>query len=159
MSMIEWMNRWGLPPEAVQELYQVLGVTQESSPIGEGPGISEAAVQAHVRVEASEKGIRLWRNNVGATLDSRGRMIRYGLCNDSKRMNESMKSSDLVGIKPIYIGPEHVGKTFGQFTAREVKHSGWEFKGTLEERAQLSWMSLVSSLGGDAKFCSGEGSF
>ena len=59
--------------------------------------MSEAAVQAAIRIRASELGVRLFRNNVGACVDETGRVIRYGLANDSAQLQKRLKSSDLVG--------------------------------------------------------------
>ena len=114
-------------------------------------------VLSRVRLEASKQGCRLWRNNVGACTDENGNFIRYGLANDSKKMNDAMKSSDLVGVRPVMIQPEHVGKIIGQFMCREVKRAGWRWTGTKREQAQLAWINLIVALGGDAQFCNSEG--
>lgn len=119
---------------------------------------SEAAQQALVRLEASRKGLVLWRNNVGVLVDERGVPVRFGLANDSAAVNRSIKSADLVGIRPLLITPAHVGSVVGQFVSREVKAEGWRYTGTERERAQLRWAELVLSLGGDAAFATGEGS-
>ena len=114
---------------------------------------SEANAQATIRLEASKKGLRLWRNNVGASIDDRGNFIRFGLANDSKRMNEVIKSSDLIGIRPLNVG----GRIIGQFVAREVKPPGWQYSGTKREIAQLAFLELVASFGGDATFATDKG--
>ena len=118
---------------------------------------SEARILSELRLEASELGYRLWRNNVGATYTSSGDFIRSGLANDSATLNKSIKSADLIGIKPILITQSHVGQIIGQFVSREVKSAGWNYSATDRERAQLSWAELILSLGGDACFATGKG--
>lgn len=121
-------------------------------------GRSEAVVSAQVRVEAAERGGILWRNNVGAALDRNGRTVRYGICNDSRRVNARFKSSDLIGILPVKITVKHVGSVIGQFFARECKKADWIYKGTDREKAQLRFIELVTSMGGNAAFTRGRGS-
>lgn len=115
---------------------------------------SEDTVQGEVRLKASQQGFRLWRNNVGVMLDKRGIPVRYGLCNESKKQNEKIKSSDLIGVKPVIITPDMVGSVIGVFYAREVKKEGWEYKGTPREKAQLNFLNIVRFMGGDAEFIS-----
>lgn len=155
MNLTQWGIKWGVPYAALDDLRREFGtVSTEPSPIA---GESEAAVQNRIRLEASRAGCRLWRNNVGAFEDEGGGWVRYGLCNDSKQMNKMIKSSDLVGIRPVAIGPQHIGQTIGQFIAREVKEADWAFSGTEHELAQLKFLELVASLGGDAAFATSEG--
>jgi len=114
---------------------------------------SELDILNAVRLEASEKGARLWRNNVGATYASDGRFIRYGLANDSEQLNKVLKSSDLIGIQPTLITEKHVGKIIGVFLCREIKHASWKFApGNKRDAAQLAWINLINRLGGDADF-------
>lgn len=155
MLISEWANRWGIPPEAIQDLQATL--TQQTPDPKTQPGESEAAIQTRIRLEASRVGTRLWRNNVGAGYMEDGSFIRFGLANDSKQMNDRIKSHDLIGIRPVLIEPHHVGKTIGQFVSREIKAAGWKYRGTKREEAQLRWAELIVSLGGDACFTNGEG--
>lgn len=119
--------------------------------------MNEASVQNVIRLEASRKGARLWRNNVGATYTREGAFLRYGLANDSANVNREIKSADLIGIKPVLITQEMVGMVIGQFVSREIKASNWRYSGNERERAQLQWAELILSLGGDACFAVGEG--
>ena len=113
---------------------------------------SENRVQTAARLTASRQGKRLWRNNNGACKDENGRLIRYGLGNDSKRLNSKVKSSDLIGITPVVITQEMVGQTVGIFTSVECKKEGWVYTGTPREVAQAAWLTIVRSMGGIGKF-------
>lgn len=158
MNLNQWALKWGVSYEALEDLRKQFGMIN-TDPVAPVRGNNEAAVQARVRLEASHKGARLWRNNVGAIKDERGVPVRYGLANDSKQMNDIIKSSDLIGLRPILITPQHVGQTIGQFVAREVKGPTWRYTGTKREQAQRKFLELVVSLGGDACFVTEEGSF
>ena len=114
---------------------------------------SESEIDEEIKLEAAVKfRSHLWRNNVGAMFDAVGRMVRYGLANDSKAMNEKLKSGDRVGITPIVITQAMVGKTVGVFTSIEVKKENWKWTGTEREKAQLAWVELVQEKGGIAGF-------
>ena len=152
-----WARRWQIPPHVLTDLKMRLGVAHTGiSP--KDKGHSESHVQSLIKIEASRKGARLFRNNVGATVMPDGSFIRYGLANESAAINRVIKSSDLIGIKPVLITIDMVGLTIGQFISREVKHSEWEYTGTDREKAQLRWLELILSFGGDAAFVTGEGS-
>ena len=156
-AVYQWAARHGVSLQAVQELASLFGMQGGHDLPPEVKGTSEAAVQAAVRLEAARKGVRLFRNNVGALVDSRGVPVRYGLANDSKQLNEVMKSADLIGWRPLLIEPRHVGTVVAQFVSREVKAVDWHYTGADREPAQLAWAQLVTSGGGDAAFCTGEG--
>ena len=147
MNLAKWAAVHNISDEAFAALKQSLGLdgTQRDSRM-EGLPVSEAGATNHIRIEAAEAGVLLWRNNVGALQDDRGNWVRYGLANDSKAINERIKSSDLVGIRPN-----------GQFIAREVKAPGWRYTGTDREQAQLRFINLVNEKGGDACFATGKG--
>lgn len=149
MRFDEWAIRWNLPAQALTELASIEYdlVSEQTYQSG-----SEQGVQARCMLEASKRGGRLWRNNVGVLLDSRGVPVRYGLANTSKRVNENFKSADLIGIRPITIGPEWVGYTIGQFVSLECKKPNWTYTGKGRETAQMNWAQLVRGLGGHAGF-------
>jgi hypothetical protein len=114
---------------------------------------SESVVQQRIRTEIARLNIDLWRNNSGACEDKTGRVIRYGLCNDSKDVNANLKSSDLIGIRPMVVTSEWVGHTVGVFAAIECKESGWKLRpGDARGQAQQRFISLVQNNGGFAGF-------
>ena len=116
---------------------------------------SEYAVSQEVLLNLSKRGCRVFRNNSGAVTTEDGRHIRFGLGNTSAILNKKIKSSDLIGITPTIITPEHVGQTVGIFTAIEVKHGGWRFNpGDDHARAQLKFLEIIHSLGGIGTFIS-----
>lgn len=155
MNLSQWAIKWQIPYDALDDLRSQIGMINTDPPIV--PGRSESAVQSMVRLEASRLGKRLWRNNVGAGYLDNGSFIRWGLANDSDRLNKQIKSSDLIGIEPVIVQPHHVGHTLGIFLAREVKTVGWQYSGTEREQAQLKWLQLITSMGGNACFATGEG--
>jgi len=156
MNLNEWAIKHGVSFEAVEDLRAGLGaVNTDPTPV-DNDG-SESFIQTSARLEATQKGARLWRNNVGATYTDDGRFLRYGLANDSKRMNEVIKSSDLIGIRPVHITPKMINTTVGVFVARECKPEGWVYTGTPRELAQLKFLELITSLGGDAGFANSVG--
>lgn len=113
----------------------------------------ESATASHITLDAANIGVELWRNNNGAFPDETGRVIRYGLCNDSKKMSENVKSSDYIGITPVLITPDMVGQVIGVFTAIETKPSDWKFS-PADKRAvaQRAFHDIVLRAGGFAGF-------
>lgn len=101
-------------------------------PCWRGCGMSERDTQHAVRVAAT---IPVWRNNVGVA-NIKGARVRFGLCPGS---------SDLIGIRPLLITPEHVGTVVGQFVAWEVKSSDGR---TTKE--QEMFLKIIGSNGGVA---------
>ena len=96
--------------------------------------VSEQETQQQIRLQLGRGPVRLWRNNCGALLDQRGQMVTYGLCKGS---------SDLIGLRQVVIGPEHLGQTLAVFSAIEVK--GPRGRATAE---QLAFIAAVQRLGG-----------
>ena len=156
-AVYQWAARHGVSMQALHELQAIFGMHGGHDLPPAVKGTSEAAVQSAVRLEAARKGVRLFRNNVGALIDSRGVPVRYGLANESKQVNEVLKSSDLVGWRPFVIGPQHVGLCVAQTVLRECKKVGWRYTGDEHEQAQLNWLMLGAKDGADVAFCTGEG--
>lgn len=156
MNLDLWAQKWGISSNAIQDLKKILGIDMAKMFHGEH-FLSEAEIQNIVRLEASQKGCRLWRNNVGATYTQKGDFFRYGLANESSSVNKIIKSADLIGIRPVKVTYSMVGFTIGQFMSREIKNSNWKYRGTEREKAQLNWAELILALGGDACFAIGKG--
>jgi hypothetical protein len=147
----EWAARWCLPDTALAELATVQWETVMH------PSGSEAAVQANVRLKAAALGWHLWRNNLGAAELKRGGFVRFGLANDSPKLNAVLKSADLIGHRPHLVTPEDVGRTLAVFLSIEVKRSGWSPSADPRYPAQLRWAALVNRCGGDARFVTDAG--
>lgn len=160
-TLATWAQQWGIAPAAVADLAARLGMDgaiHTAHVKRPEEAASESHVQSLVRLEASRLGIVMFRNNVGALLDERGVPVRYGLANESRQQNEQIKSSDLIGIRKVLITQDMVGTYLGQFVARECKHGAWRMSPTdKHEKAQLTFLNLVLSYGGDAAFAPGVG--
>lgn len=144
-NLNDWARRWNVAPGALVELRNMLTPIEVKTVVDDSV-TGEAGAQNAIRLEASKRGVLLFRNNVGACTDDKGNFIRYGLANDSKRMNQAVKSSDLIGID-----------SNGQFWAIEVKAPGWKYSGSERERAQLKFIKMVLARGGRACFATGPG--
>lgn len=116
----------------------------------------EDEVQSELRLRIAREGrTTLFRNNSGAMKDQTGRVVRYGLANDSARINEVLKSGDLIGWTKVVITPEMVGQTVAVFTSIECKREGWEpDPKDKREEAQRKWAKAVNDAGGIARFVS-----
>jgi hypothetical protein len=154
MSLHALAIKWGWSIEELRDVQTTLGLYTPPLTLDHpGHGKSEAWVQSAVRLEASEKGHHLARNNVGALPDKTGRIVRYGLLNDSAALNEKIKSGDLVGWRCLIITPQMVGMKIAQFLERECKEPGWQFNpNDAHQVAQLARINMVNAAGGDAAF-------
>lgn len=152
-TLLEWQRKHGISRDALADLVAIVGLDVEPSEDATG----EHKVQDDARLLASQMGWRLFRNNKGVLPDARGVPVRFGLCNETAALGKRLRSSDLIGIRPVIITPDMVGSTIGQFVAREIKKAGWKYKGTEHEAAQLAFGTLIIGLGGDFRFWSGEG--
>jgi hypothetical protein len=160
-GLTDWSARHGVSAAALQELRRILmqpvvsALHATSEAALSDAALSEAAVQNNLRLNCSRAGIVTFRNNSGAGKMDNGSFVRFGLCNESPAQNASMKSSDIIGIKPTAILPEHVGRIAGIFYARECKPSNWKRPSDDREIAQQRFIFLINSLGGDAAFHNG----
>lgn len=147
--LIDWADKWKIPAAALKDL-----PSHFFNPPSYVSTSSEGAVQAQLRVTAPKYTHSLWRNNKGAMQDKTGRLIRYGLGHDSKRLDDVWKSSDLIGITRIPVMPHHVGTVLGVFCAVEVKEPGWKGPKDAHENAQASFLATVNAMGGIGMFAS-----
>ena len=98
--------------------------------------MTESDIQSLIRQQVGNGPVRLFRNNVGATKDARGRLIRYGLAKGS---------ADLIGWVARKITPADVGETIAQFVSIEVKSSSGK-----PRPDQIAWQDAVNKAGGRA---------
>lgn len=148
----QWATRHHVGQDALAELSAILGSTGNE----ETGTRSESNVQSRVRLAAPAAAMRLWRNNVGVLQDERGVPVRYGLANDTKALNERLKSHDLIGWRRLLIAPEHVGSIVAQFVSIECKREGWRPRESpAREQAQERWAALVVADGGYSRFVTG----
>ena len=149
MTVPQWAQRHGVSQQALTELLLLL--TMPPAPPTSPTPRSEAAAQAEIRLAAPRWGGVLWRNNVGALPDRTGVLVRYGLANDSAKLNAHVKSSDLIGFTPV--GGVAV------FTAIECKRADWVWHATAREIAQQRFHSIVRAGGGIAGFARSDSEF
>lgn len=115
--------------------------------------MNEEAVKSHVRLASSQLDCTLWRNNSGVLENRDGTPVRYGLANESNKMNEVFKSSDFIGLTRHLITPADVGQVVGVFTAVETKASDWVFRQSDKRAvAQKAFIDFVLMNGGYAGF-------
>lgn len=162
MNLHQWAIKHGVPAAAVFELQNILGETVPVLPepgwLHPNNGKSEAFVQSLVKLRASQEGIKVSRNNVGALIPQGSKKpIRFGLFNESEQVNELVKSSDLIGWRPVVITLQHVGMRIAQFWARECKEPSWVPGRDEREVAQGAFINMVNRDGGDAAFTNGAG--
>lgn len=152
-----WAARY---PQAAADLIQVLAPAV--TPARGSERQPEAAVQQQVRFKIAQAGHLSWRNNVGATparcpdCGAPRQPIRYGLANDSAKLNEQIKSSDLILAIPRRVTQGMVGQTIAQFGSVETKHAGWVYTGKGQEAGQAAWLALINRIGGYGVFSTGE---
>lgn len=119
---------------------------------------TEADVQNAVRLAIQEAGGVAWRNNRGALPNPEtGVPVRFGLANDSSKLDAVFKTGDLVGLYPVQVhyGPWGAAMTsalMAIFCMWECKKPGWTWRGTDHERAQLNAINFVRERGGRSGF-------
>ncbi len=115
--------------------------------------MTEAQLQSLVRLHAHKYKSLLMRNNSGVLVNSiTNRPVRFGLGNDSSRLNKVFKSPDLIGITQQRCP---CGKLYGVFTGLEIKTPGWKFnKNNQVHVAQNNFLNEIRKRNGIADFIS-----
>jgi hypothetical protein len=152
MTFIEWATKWHIPPAAVEDLCRAALYVAPAE-----DDDSEARVQSEIRLAAAKQGHYLFRNNNGAGQLASGSWVRFGLGNDSAKLNEQFKSADLIGWQRVLVTQAMVGAHVAQFLSVEVKRRNWKFAATKEEMAQVRWAALVNAQGGRALITNTDG--
>ena len=118
----------------------------------------EAHASQEVRNRASDWKARLFRNNSGVLMNDVGVPVRFGLGNESQKMNKQFKTGDFVGWFPVTITPDMVGKEIAVFANIEAKALGFKIKSVYpinsREFAQNKFNELVRKNNGIAGFAS-----
>lgn len=108
----------------------------------------ETPLMNRIMLALSKHGVTVWRNNCGVARYSGDRCpycrkplpgdrVRYGIANPG--------GSDVIGLTPVLITPEHVGRSLPVFTAVEVKRPGVE-----PNEDQERFLNFVSAQSGIA---------
>lgn len=118
----------------------------------------ESKASQVVRLRATAWGSRVFRNNSGVLINPVGVPVRFGLGNESAKVNKLFKSSDFIGFTPVTITPEMVGKQIAVFTAIEAKPLGFTVKKiyptSSREYGQSRFIDLILNNNGIAGFAS-----
>lgn len=118
----------------------------------------EEKANQDVRLRVTSWGMRMFRNNSGVLMNPNGVPVRFGLGNESKKINKVLKSPDLVGVYELEITPEMVGKKVAVFSGIEVKKKGFKEKENYNENSrefgQNNFIKLIKKFGGLAGFAS-----
>lgn len=121
----------------------------------------EGKASLNVRLAANALGCRLYKNNSGVAYDASNRPVFFGLGNEGKKDNESIRTPDWVGWMTVTITPDMVGKKIPVFAAIDAKKLGFRRKtsypvGT-REYGQHKFFELVTGVNGVAGFATNAG--
>jgi len=108
----------------------------------------ESQIQNEQRLEITKLGGKAYRNNSGVLMNPEGVPVRFGLGNESAKINKVRKSSDLICVLPVVVTQAMVGHTIGVIMVDECKKEGWRYTGKPEEVAQKNFIDIINSSGG-----------
>jgi hypothetical protein len=152
INYISWQKKHNISYAALVDLWEL---QEPFRSLSSEVGSNETPQQKAIILAGGKHGCLLMRNNVGVAFKENGAPVRFGLGNESKRINDKVTSSDLIGSTTVLVTPEMVGSYVGVFTAIEVKKQGWSFKGTPREIRQKNFHDIVKARFGIAQFATG----
>ena len=109
----------------------------------------ETDLQDEIRIELQKayQKLRTFRNNTGEAWQGKSYKTTKGhlVIENPQRVKYGLKkgSSDVIGIMPVVITPEMVGKTIGVFMALEVKTKNGKLS-----TEQQDFLENIAKLGG-----------
>lgn len=127
----------------------------------QGGGMMESNIQRRIMIAVSKWGARFWRNNIalawvgqpeiirshkrvavgpGDVVVRNARPLHAGLCKGS---------GDLIGVVPVVIRPEHVGRRVGVFGSLEIKSEGG--RASVDQKNFAEQINGLGGLAGIAK--------
>ena len=117
--------------------------------------MNEQGLMHRIMIDVSAAGARVWSNNVALAVVGKVEWVRTikrvavgpgdAIVRNARPLHAGLceGSSDVIGVTPVTIRPEHVGLTLGVFTALEVKSEiGRATDG------QANFVRVVNKLGG-----------
>lgn len=158
MTLDQWAVLWGVPPAAMEQLRTLTLPITDAPRKAVSDAKSEAAVSERILLASAERDdLLMFRNNVGAWKHPEtGRVVRYGLGNESKRVNETIKSADFIGIWRKRVTLADVGKDHGLLVSTEAKREDEPLNpNDPRTAAQLRWAQAINSFGGIATIYAG----
>lgn len=159
MSILsDWARRHAVGPQAMFELYELMGFTPEVPEVCKGK--DESYVQSFLRLQGPPLGYNLARNNRGALPNEKGVPIRFGLWNDTAALDKVCKSGDLIGYQSGWFRDYETAEPVkvAVFSMVECKRATWRGFNPDDPReaAQQRCISMVLTAGGIATFSTGE---
>lgn len=100
--------------------------------------MKESAVAKRILLHVTRMGGRLGRNNIGVATYPNGSVVRYGLFGRG--------AADYIGLLPVTVTPDMVGRRLGVFIAIETKRT----RGGRVTAEQKQFMEFVRGHGGIA---------
>ena len=123
--------------------------------------MTEHEIQQRILLACSKGPSRLWRNNVALAWTGQAQQIRHRahvvlspgdvVIRNARPLHAGLckGSSDLIGLRSITIGPEHVGQQLAVFVAVEVKSATG--RPTAEQQAFIDTVAGMGGLAGVAR--------